>query len=271
MTRYLLLILLSSFLPLATLAETSEPSEDAVATVWDLTNIFPTVEAWETALNEVSDGIPELENYKGKLGGSAAVLEEALKARSALYRKLAHVYVYASLKADENLGDSEPQARKQRAASVSSKLRQGSSWMRPEIIAIGAEKIEAFIAEAPGLAPFDHGLRSTLRRAPHTLTPEAERVMAAAGKLTREPSQIYGVFANADLPWPTITLSDGKVVYLNQSGYTTYRGVDNREDRKAVFDAFWGKLGEYKNTMGQVLLSEVEANVFQAQMRNYDN
>ncbi|MEM9283235.1 MAG: M3 family oligoendopeptidase, partial [Verrucomicrobiota bacterium] len=46
---------------------------------------------------------------------------------------------------------------------------------------------------------------------------------------------------------------------------------DNREDRKAVFDAFWGKLGEYKNTMGQVLLSEVEANVFQAQMRNYDN
>ncbi|MEO0446847.1 MAG: M3 family oligoendopeptidase, partial [Verrucomicrobiota bacterium] len=108
-------------------------------------------------------------------------------------------------------------------------------------------------------------------RAPHTLTPEAERVMAAAGRLTRQPSQIYSIFANADLPWPTIKLSDGSEVYLNQSGYTKYRGVDLREDRKAVFDAFWGKLGEYENTMGQVLMSEVEANVFRSQMRNHDN
>jgi len=268
MTRFLLLIVLT---PLFSLAKEPARPETTVPTVWNLSDLFPTVEAWETALDEVSDGLPALEKYKGKLGESAATLEEALKTRSALSRKLRHAYVYASLKADENLGDSEPQARKQRALSVSSKLGQSSSWMKPEIIALGSDKIEAFIAEAKGLAPFDHGLRSTLRQAPHTLTPEAEHVMAASGKLLRAPSQTYSVFANADLPWPTITLSDGEEVYLNQSGYTKYRGVDNREDRRAVFEAFWGKLGEYKNTMGQVLLSEVEANVFQSQMRNYDN
>ncbi|MEM7601468.1 MAG: oligoendopeptidase F [Verrucomicrobiota bacterium] len=267
-TRLVLSILL---LPFLLLAEEPTPSDSQVSTVWDLTDLFPSVEAWESALNEVSNGIPKLESYEGKLGESSATLEEALKTQSSLYRKLVHVRTYASLNADENLAESQPQARKQRVSSVSSKLWQSSAWIAPEVISLGSETIEAFIAEAPGLAPFDHGLRDTLRGAPHTLTPEAERVMAAAGKLTRQPSQIYSLFANADLPWPTITLSDGEEVYLNQSGYSRYRAVENREDRKAVFDAFWGKLGEYKNTMGQVLLSEVEANVFQSQMRSYDN
>ena len=252
-------------------AEDPKASESEVSTVWDLTDLFPSVEAWESELNAVADGIPELERYEGRLGESAATLEEALKIRSALYRKLAHVSAYASLKSDENLAESEPRARKQRVSSVGSKLWQSSSWMAPEIIALGSEKIEAFIVEAPGLAPFDHGLRSTLLRAPHTLTPEGELIMAASGKLRRQPSQIYSIFANADLPWPTISLSDGEEVFLNQSGYSKYRAVDNREDRKAVFDAFWGKLGEYENTMGQVLLSEVEANVFQSRMREYDS
>ncbi|MDF1660088.1 MAG: oligoendopeptidase F [Verrucomicrobiales bacterium] len=265
------LLLLSLLFPILTLAQESETPETKAPTVWDLTDLFPSVEDWETALNEVSDGIPVLESYQGKLGESAALLEAALKERSDLSRKLGRVRVYASLKADEDLGEPEPRARKQRVSSVSSELWQSSSWMSPEIIAVGPEKIEAFIAEAPGLAPFDHGLRSTLRHAPHTLTPEVERVLAAAGKLTRQPSQIYSVFANADLPWPTITLSTGEEVYLNQAGYSKYRAVDNRDDRKAVFDAFWGKLGAYQSTMGQVLLSEVEANVFQSEMRDYDN
>lgn len=263
-----LIFSIASLLPTA--AEEKKPKTEA-STVWDLTDLFPSEEAWETALNEVSNDIPVLESYKGKLGESAATLEQALETRSSLWRKLAHVRVYASLSADENLADSGPQARKQRVSSVSSDLWKRSSWMSPEIISLGSEKVEASIEESPGLAPFDHSLRNTLRRAPHTLTPEAEQVMAAAGKLQRQPSQIYSIFANADLPWPTIKLSDDEEVYLNQAGYTKYRGVDNRDDRKAVFDAFWGKLGEYKNTMGQVLLSEVEANVFQSQMRSYDN
>ena len=268
MSRLALLIL---FTPLVAFAQGTEKSESEVATVWDLTDLFPSVEAWEEALDEVSQGIPKLESFQGRLGESASTLEEALTIRSSLYRKLANVSVYASLKSDENLAESEPRALKQRVSSVGSTLRQNTSWMAPEIISLGADNIEAFIAETSGLAPFDHSLRSTLLRAPHTLSPEAERVMAAAGKLRRQPSQIYSILANADLPWPSITLSDGEEVYLNQAGYSKYRAVDSRDDRKTVFDAFWGKLGEYKSTMGQVLLSEIEANVFQSRMRKYDH
>ena len=119
MSRLALLIL---FTPLVAFALGPEKSESEVSTVWDLTDLFPSVEAWESELNAVADGIPELESYEGRLGESAATLEEALKIRSALNRKLAHVSAYTSLKSDENLAESEPRARKQRVSSVGSKL-----------------------------------------------------------------------------------------------------------------------------------------------------
>ena len=164
MSRLALLIL---FTPLVAFAQGTEKSESEVATVWDLTDLFPSVESWEEALDEVSQGIPKLESFQGRLGESAATLEEALTIRSSLYRKLANVSVYASLKSDENLAESEPRALKQRVSSVGSTLRQNTSWMAPEIISLGADNIEAFIAETSGLAPFDHSLRGTLLRAPH--------------------------------------------------------------------------------------------------------
>ncbi len=145
MKRFFLLSLLC---PMLTLAQESTEPETKVPTVWDLTDLFPSVEAWETTLIEISDGISVLESYQGKLSESAALLEAALKARSALSRKLGRVRVYASLKADEDLGEAGPRARKQRVSSVSSRLWQSSAWMSPEIIAMGPEKIEAFIAEA---------------------------------------------------------------------------------------------------------------------------
>ena len=55
------------------------------------------------------------------------------------------------------------------------------------------------------------------------------------------PSDTYRTLANADMPWPTITLSSGEEVRLDQSAYTKYRSVDVRADRQAVFDAFFGK------------------------------
>src|SRR6185436_16898651 len=102
----------------------------------------------------------------------------------------------------------------------------------------------------PGLAPFRFTLLETLRAAPHTLGAEAEGVLSATGLVTGAPSSLYGILANADMPWPTIKLADGTEARLDQSGYTKYRAVANRADRQAVFDAFLKKFREYERTFG---------------------
>ena len=70
---------------------------------------------------------------------------------------------------------------------------QASAWMQPEIIAVGEKTIETFIAENAQLTPFDFFFEDIKRS--RTYAPEAEAVLAAAGKPTSQPNQIYVHFS----------------------------------------------------------------------------
>ncbi len=85
------------------------------------------------------------------------------------------------------------------------------------------------------------------------------------------PETTYGLLAHSDVPWPTVTLSDGRKVKLDSQGYTATRDLPNRDDRKAVFDAFFGKWAEYKNSFGATLNGQVQSTIFEARVRHYPN
>ena len=108
-------------------------------------------------------------------------------------------------------------------------------------------------------------------QAPHTLDAQGEALMAQAGLALSQPNQIYSLFANASIPWPSVTLSDGTEARLNQAGYSRWRGTANREDRKTVFDTFWGAWGQYENGMGATLNAQVQSAIFRARARNFDS
>jgi oligoendopeptidase F len=96
-------------------------------------------------------------------------------------------------------------------------------------------------------------------------------VLATAGDVLQQPDAIYGQLANSDLPYPTVTLSDGSKVRLDQSAYEKYRQSPNRADRKLVFDAFWGAWKKYESSDGAILTAGVMGNVFMAKARKQPN
>ena len=61
-------------------------------------------------------------------------------------------------------------------------------------------------------------LEDTLRMAPYTLDEQTEAILAQASLLLASPEQIYQMYANADIPWPTVTLSDGEEAPAYSSG-----------------------------------------------------
>ncbi len=240
--------------------------------MWNLTELYPTAEAWNDAYARTKADAEKLEAFKGTLGQSAASMRTALDAISNVRRSLYRIYTYSSLRADEDIGIAENQERKQMAGALSTLFDEKTSWVAPEILTIGVANVRAFQAQQPELAQrFNFMLDNTLRAAPHTLSLEGEAVLAAAGDVLRQPNTIYDQFANSELPYPTITLADGASVRLDQTAYTRYRQVANRDDRKKVFDAFWGKWKEFEGTNGTVLTSNTMAHVFTAKAREYPN
>ena len=61
-------------------------------------------------------------------------------------------------------------------------------------------------------------LQDIARRAPHTLSEREETLLARAGVISTAPSDIFNVLSNADFPYPSVALSDGKTVKLDQAG-----------------------------------------------------
>lgn len=245
--------------------------EPTAERVWDLTDLYATPDDWQAAFDEARDQITALPDLQEGFGDSAADLADRLEQSSAVLKEVARLYVYASLKHDEDQRIAENQERMSLARNLYTNYGSAVSWMQPAILRIGAGAVNAYIATEPRLAPFDHYLQDVLRGADHTLGDEAESVLAAASLVFDSPNQIYELLVNADVPWPTVTLSTGEEVLLNQAGYGYYRQAPNREDRKLVFDTFWPVWEEFQDSLGAILGTEVNANTTVARLRNYDS
>ena len=239
------------------------------AAVWDLTPLYRDEAAWRSAKEQLAASIPKIKEFEGKLGANAASLFGAMDYIHQLSQQLNRLDVYSSLRVDVDTRNAANLERSQEIDLLNSTLSQAASWFDPEVLSLGETKIRAFLAAEPRLAPFRFTLLEILRSAPHTLGAEAENVLSATGLVTDAPRSLYGILANADVPWPTIKLSDGTEARLDQAGYTKWRSAPNRADRQAVFEAFWKRFREYERTFGVALFSQVKADWFTASARKY--
>ena len=258
-------LILLAFLSLNVSAQESEHY------VWDLTDLYASPEDWEAAYADLNLRLQRVDRYRGTLGNSASAMAEALTVVSEAYKELTRVYIYSSLLRDADQRNPDEQTRFGRAMQLYTNWGEATSWLNPEILSVGTETVQRFLDEEPALANFAFSLNDTLRMAPYTLDEQTEAILAQASMLLSSPEEIYQMYANADIPWPTVTLSDGTEAQLTQAGYTFYRGVENRDDRKLVFDSFWSTWQQYADGMGATLGAEVQANVFSARARSYDS
>lgn len=254
----------------AAAAPTAEPSPPRQIE-WDLGEIYPGLDDWNAARGRIETQVEALTAWRGRLGESAAALREALDAVSAAEKALARLFVFAFLKADEDRRAADAQERRGLAAALRSRFGETVAFVSPELLRVGSETIERFIAEEPGLARHAFNLRNILRRAPHTLSDESEQVIAAAGPVVQGPERIYAMLTSSDMAYPAATLSTGETVTLDQAGYALHRASPRRDDRKLVFDRFWGAWKTYEATLGQMLDTQVKAHVFHARARRHDS
>ena len=257
---------MSSVSSLAAMTSAIAPSDQAP---WDLTDLYPNSAAWESERRALASDLPQLTRFKGSLGASAGALRQALEAISDATRRVNRLIAYAYLKADEDVRIAPNQERKQQSEDLFSALNQSISWLKPEVLAIGADQIRRFISAEPRLARFRFQLENMLRQAPHTLSQEGEQLLAAASAPLTGPSIIREQLTSADIPRPTITLSTGEKLRLDDQGYAQGRQATNRVDRKLVFDSFWQSYKAFEGTLGATLAAKVEGDQFRSKARRY--
>src|SRR5687767_13415867 len=238
---------------------------------WDLTHIYPSNAAWRAAKEQLAGDLPSIRQLKSTLGRSPAALADALERVSALRKTYYRVATYANLRADEDTRIADHQGMRQEVTLLGASYGTEVAFMEPEILQIGADKLRQFISAEPRLASYRFYLEELLRRASHTLSEPEEKILASASAVTAGPSTTSGLLLNAEFPYPSVTLSNGRTVKIDQQNFFDLRQSKNRADREKVMSAYFRGLGTFSQTLGSTLTNAVRSAQFYANARKYES
>jgi oligoendopeptidase F len=154
---------------------------------------------------------------------------------------------------------------------VLSDNRAATAWFEPELLSIPEEKLDAFVESEPRLHPYRRYLERLQKRRPHTLDAEQEELLGLAGRMMGVGATVGGLLRDAEIPWPTVRLSDETELTVNAQGYVRGRSLQDRDDRIRVYEAFYGSLQAFEASLAATLSATVQEHVFQARARHYES
>jgi oligoendopeptidase F len=272
MKRYRFPVILAALLAAVLLTPQARAEERANVPEklkWNTADLYASEGAWYQAKDAVAARVPKMKDFQGGLGASADGFYTALSTMIAIDQDLTKLQVYSSMRGDEDTRLAKPREMNQVVEQLAVQFYSTISYVRPEILALGAEKVDGFIAADPRLAPYKPYLDEILRYAPHTLSAPEEKVASQADIMGDNSGRAYRTFKDADLPYPEITLSTGEQVRLDAQAYTKYRASTNRDDRDKVFQAFFSRFKDFERTFGTTLDGEVKTHMFNKDVHKY--
>ena len=216
-------------------------NEIAKEYTWNLESIFPNDEDWRRDYAEITRQIAGLTELKGKLSESGKMLFDILQARDTVFEKLEKLYVYTSMRKDEDTTNSTYQGMYDQAMQLYVQATTAIAFIDPEIMALPQEKQDQFVQDYPELKLYDHQLHDLSRNRPHIRSAEVEAILAAAGEITEAPDTIVSMIDNADLQLPAITDAQGNRVELTKGNYLVYIRDTDRRAEMVVRSACWSR------------------------------
>jgi oligoendopeptidase F len=251
---------------LVTLTKRSDIPKDYT---WDLESIFSTDDDWEQSYQSLARRLPELEALQGTLAQSGQALLNVLQERDKVYEQLETLFVYASMRRDEDTTGSKYQGIYDRATQLFVRISTAFAFLEPEILSLPQSTLDGFIQETAGLLEYRHELDDMSRKRPHVRSAEVEAVLASAGEISEGPDAIFSMIDNADLRLPLIKDEAGEEAQLTKGNYLTYIRSTDRRVRKEAFDGMHSTFLKQRNTIAATLSTRIKADIFHTRQRGY--
>lgn len=242
--------------------------------LWKITDLYADEAEWEKDLQVLKSMAEGLEAVASAWTSTPGSLFALLDYVDRLLLKEYRLYVYSSLLTDTDLGNSRYQGMKGEITAVDVDLMGRLSFMDPDILALGEERVAEYLAADKRLEIYRFKLMAVLRMKGHILPAREEELLAHTRLFSGAPGKAAGMLNDLDIPAPRVTFSgqkDNKKVALNTAAYIKYRSGDDRGDRKKAMRVFWKNREKYRNTHALLLDAGIKGNYFEARSRHYAN
>ena len=238
---------------------------------WTVEEIYPSYEAWQEEKAEVEKKYVDFDyaaTYKGKLGDKEQLLS-LLNMQYEGARKAEKLYLYASMKRDEDLRNAKWTSAVAVMQSLFAAFMAKTSFIEPELTALPEEKLKEYVADKD-FADYDYILQRIEKSKKYVLSEGEEKLLAMASEVTDGYHAVFSMLDNADLNLPEATLH-GKTEKITHGGYGVALRTGNAAERKEWFEKYYGAYIKIIHAVSQTYYGNVKKDVFFCRARGYEN
>ena len=234
---------------------------------WNLGDIYENYEEWNEDLAKMEKIQEELVGYKGKFDKEDKLLEFLKKQEES--EKIAYkLYRYPQFARDLDSSDKEATENMQKIQFLFAKMGTELSWVNPELIE-NRENIEKWIQKKE-FSDYRFGLENLFRLQSHVLDEDKSKLLSYYSSYFSAPRSIYSEITVTDVDWPLIKLNNGKEIQATAANYSKVVSTNrNQEDRKLIFENYYGVFEKRKNTIAAIYNSILQKNIASSKAYNY--
>ena len=236
---------------------------------WNLERIFKTDEEFQKEIEAVRKQIDEFAKLEGHTTENAEMFYQSITAGNEIERRLNKLYTYASMKSDEDVANTENQAKKEQVVNLYNYASSKMYFQTPELLNTEKEVIESFYQAEPKLLEHKTNIEEVYRYKPYTLPKEEEKLLSNLSSAFGNDETTYGYLTDSDLDFGTIHDENGVEVPLTDTNFSIYIKSPKREVRKEAFERLYEVYKQFQNTITATFNGAIKQNVAMAHIKHY--
>ena len=238
---------------------------------WDLERIYQNVDYWQEDYDKCKSLLDELLDLKEHFLDDSKYFKDFILLDDKLERLLEKVYVYASLKNNEDLTNPQYQELIGKSLNLYQEISEKTNFVRPAILKEDKNKILGFIDEEKELEPFRYTIMTLLRYKDYSLSEKEEKIISAYATVLDSASKTFDMLRGADMRFGNILDEEGQEVELTESSYSIFLRSHDRNVRKNAFLQLYKVYEGFKNTLNSTLEAVVNNHSTTARLRNFNS
>ncbi|HSJ89871.1 MAG TPA: oligoendopeptidase F [Anaerolineales bacterium] len=238
---------------------------------WNAESVFKSPQAWEKELKQITEDIANIKPYQGRLAESPEVLLHALEEAYDLVSRVQIAFMYAGFSYAVDTTNQEAAGMQSRAQSIYGQVLSAVSFLQPEILAIGKDKLEEWMSQNEKLAVYRQNFDDLFRKQAHVRSAEVEELLGLVSDPLQGPSTSTNMLTNADFKFKPVKVGVGKSLDLTQGTYHNLLHNPDRKARRTAYENYMDRYIEHKNTLATNLTHSIKANVFYMRARKHES
>jgi oligoendopeptidase F len=251
--------------------DVSTPPRSAVPVerTWDSASVFPSIGAWEAALDAVVSDVSEMGSFAGRLAEGSSVTIEALAARDDLMRRLGHVFVYAYLDYSVDTTDQDAVARFGRAQTLYGQVLAAVSFVEPELLELGRDRLAEWARDDGAFAQYEHYFDDLFRRGAHVRSAEVEELLGMLADSQQGPYGTYSSLVDSDLTFAPATGVSGETAEVTQGSIEGLLARGDRALRRSAWESYADGFRAVRNALATNYATAIKQDVFSSRARRH--